>query len=199
MTDRARRRALAGKANEPAPSSLIFSLYNRAVSDGDVIDTGVSPFASGTSMTILLDISISKNPTDTSQAYRWRLLDILRSSGSGIALFVGKPSQWNAAIRALIGNATATDDNAKIATASAGRKRIVITHESNSSSIVAIGKVGDGTPTIKTVSNNQISSSTSHLTLGAVGTGYGLPPATINSIEVYSEILGQEAIDQFLA
>ena len=188
-------------AAAPAPfvPQKIYGLYNRTVVDSEIINTGVAPFADGVNCTILMDINITTNPSDTSNAYRYRLMYIVRSEGSGRALSVEKPSQWNANIRALIGNVTSNDNIAKIATSAAGRKRIIVTHVANTNSIHAYGKVGTGDLLEKTPTNTAVDFSSQNLTLGATGTGYGLPPATINKCEVYNYVFSQAEIDSFFA
>lgn len=178
---------------------LIYSLYDRVVTDGEVIDTGVSPFTAGVDMTLLFDMTITKNPTDTAEAYRYVLARV-KSDNSGRILSVSKPSQWNAGIRAIFFGSQDNDDAGKILTSAAGRKRFVITHIANTNSITAWGKSGTAETTQKTITGNTaFTASQQTLTFGLLGTGTGLPPGTITKAEVYNTILSQAEIDAFLA
>ena len=177
---------------------LLYSLENRTVEDGEVIDTGVAPLRAGENMTILFDMTITRNPTNTAQAYRYVLFRIESST----RFDVYKPSQWNANIRARFCGSGDTDGTGNIASSATGRKRIVVTHEANSDHIVAIGKNGDNPSTTKTISrasSGWTPSSNETLHFGWTGTGFGLPPGTIHLAQVYNTILSQEEIDAFLA
>lgn len=196
------RRALMAASGGGSP--LIYSLYNRTVSDGEVIDTGIAPFKTGTATTILMDITIASNPTSSSSAYKYVLMRVYNSEQEKPVLCVRKPSQWSSSIRAIFGYATDNDAIGKIATSSAGRKRIVITHVADSKDITAIGKNSNDAETIKTVNcvgigGGGIGVSPDTMTLGYSDTASGLPPATITKFEIYNTVLSQAEIDAFLA
>lgn len=192
-----RRRMMQQVAGSTGP--LVYSIYNRDVSDSEVIETGIKPLVDGFDLTILLDITVTKNPSDTSQAYRYGLISAGWSE-HGIA--VCKPSQWNSGLRTRYLASTDNDDAAKILSSSAGRKRVVITRVAGADSIKAIGKDGDSAQTEKTLVKSRYSSidKTSELSLGYAGvTGAGLPPGTITKLEVYNIILSDSDIAAFLA
>ena len=192
-----RRREMILQSGTPE-GPLLYSLENRTVVDGEIIDTGVAPLRAGENMTILFDMTITRNPTNTAQAYQYVLFRIESSTRFGVY----KPSQWNSNILARFCGSTDNDGTGKIASSAAGRKRIVVTHEANSDHIVAIGKNGDDSSTTKTISMASTSwtpSSNETLHFGWTGTGTGLPPGTINLAQVYNTILSQEEIDAFLA
>lgn len=192
-----RRREMILQSGTPE-GPLLYSLENRTVVDGEVIDTGVAPLRAGKNMTILFDMTITRNPTNTAQAYQYVLFRIESYARFGVY----KPSQWNVGIRARFCGSADNDGTGKIASSAAGRKRIVVTHEANSDHIVAIGKNGDDPSTTKTISRASAGwtpSSNETLHFGWTGTGYGLPPGTITKAEVYNTILSQEEINAFLA
>lgn len=188
-----RRRAITAGAGG---SDLLYNLEHRTVTDGEYIQTGVRPFVAGMSCTILMDINITKSPTATSEAYLYRLL-----SCSNYSFFsVRKPSQWSTSLRARFNNSNDDDTTGKIGTCAVGRKRIVVTHASGSTSILAICKDQTGTTTEKTIAGSSTyAPNPSELILGSNSTGSGLPPAVINKVQVYSTILDQSAIDAFLS
>lgn len=192
-----RRRMMQQAAGSTGP--LVYSIYNRNVSDSEVIETGIKPLADGFNLTILLDITVTNNPTDTSKAYRYCLIS---AGWSGNGITVLKPSQWNNGLRTRFLASTDNDDVAKILSSSAGRKRVVITRAAGADSIKAIGKDGDSAQTEKTLEKGQNGSidKTSELSLGYAGlTGAGLPTGTITKFEVYNIILSDSDIAAFLA
>lgn len=192
-----RRRMMQQVAGSTGP--LVYSIYNRDVSDSEVIETGIKPLVDGFDLTILLDITVTKNPTDTRQAYTYSLIS---AGWKDNGICVVKPSQWNAGLRMRFAASTDNDNVAKILSASAGRKRVVITRAAGANSIKAIGKDGDSAQTEKTLEKGLYGSidKTSELSLGYAGlTGAGLPPGTITKFEVYNIILSDSDIAAFLA
>lgn len=190
-----RRREMILTAGEPV-GPLLYSLENRTVVDGEVIDTGVAPLRAGENMTILFDMTVTKNPTSKEESCYYFLLFV----NSRTYFSVRKPGQWNNQIRTVAFNTSDDDNNCQIMTTAAGRKRIVITHEANTNQVTAIGKQNAGTATVKTViGRDAFSPTTETLKIGAPGTRQGLPPGTINLAQVYNTILSQEEIDAFLA
>ena len=191
LLTRRREMILQSRSSE---GPLLYSLENRTVEDGEVIDTGVAPLRAGENMTILFDMTITRNPTNTAQAYRYVLFRIESSTRFDVC----KPSQWNNGIRARFCGSADNDGTGKIASSAAGRKRIVITHEANSDSLIAVGKNGTDAATEKTITRT-FTPSDATLHFGWTGTGFGLPPGTIHLAQVYNTILSQEEIDAFLA
>ncbi len=180
---------------------LIYSLYDHPVAEGDIILTDVTPFA--TDMTILFDMTITANPTNTSSsAYRYILIEVGSASNG---LNVWKSSQWSNVINAVWfgkGNGYGSDD-ATIGKSAAGRKRIVITRAANaqgiSGALRAIGKMNDSAPVEKTITSSNAINVSEILQFGDSATGRHLPPGTITKIEVYNTILSDDEINAFLA
>lgn len=191
------RRTMLALPSAAPVGPLIYGLYNQVVADSDVIDTGVKPFANGSDCTILFDMTITTNPTNTAQAYQYVPL----CAGNKSNFSVNKPSQWNNGLRASFCNSADNDKAAKILSSAAGRKRIVITHVGGTKIVRAIGKAGTGEPLEKTLTGlaTYTLDENAVLTFGLTGTGYGLPPGTITKAEVYNTVLSQAEIDAFLA
>lgn len=198
-----RRREMILAGGSPAPvGPLIYQLENRVVTDSEIIDTGVAPFAPGVSCTILFDMNITTNPTNTAQAYRYVLAYVAAPNAPGTvkhAFKFIKPSQWNGNIRAEF----FSDGGTNILKSAAGRKRIAITHEANASSISVWARNGTDAAFSCTASpfyGQTAVATSSVMTLGAdYEAGRGLPPGTINLVEVYNVILPRTDIDAFLA
>lgn len=191
-----RRRGMMGKTKEP--NHLVYSLYNQTVEAGsNRISTGVKPLASDFNLTILLDITISSNPT-SGVSRLWKLIHTWNDALNGRGLVIGKYQASNTTLSVWWNNPTNTGITGS--SVSTGRHRIAVTHEAGSDDLKLYYKKDNGTLKTQTVTQTFTASPNSVTYLGAGNNDdNSLPPGTINKAEIYDVILDSVAINTFFA
>lgn len=184
-----RRRALMGAQGESGDTHLLYSLYNY-VFNMEYISTGVEALSSDISVTILLDINITSNPTSGNGS----TTKLIRC-GTGFNL--GKKSGYDTYYQIQTMTTWSGSNVGITTTSSEGRKRFAITHEAGSNDFYIKAKMGTDQPT-QTIKTATFVPRTNILFFGAA-TADLLTTGTINKAEVYDRILSQEELDAFFA
>lgn len=181
---------------------LLFSIENRTVTAGQRIETGVYPLKADFNLTILFDMTLSANPTQSGAvASVWKLIRVYNDGISGEGIKIGKRSASNQ--NAQIWWMTTASTGAGVSNIridGAYRNRIAVTHEAGSDTLKVSWRKGTETRRDYTVTNTFVASSTNQLYFGQGTNGTSsLPPGTIKSAKVYDRILTAEEINAFFA
>lgn len=195
MTELAKRRRAIMAGEQMA--DVLYELTNQAVSVGQSIDTGIHFLSASNAGTILLDITINSNPTSSSAAGRlYRLIHMLSDNLTDFSLMLGKMTRLtNFQSTGWMNVSTGHSDYP----VDAGRYKIVILHDKQSSNITVMmqysgGQIASHTETRQYVPSNQ------NLHLGdPLDTARGLPSSTIHMAKIYSRVIDQVEIDDFFA
>lgn len=193
MTELAKRRRaiMAGSGRD---SSIIYEIINRAVLTGDSIDTGIAPFTLGQDVSILLDYD--QTYYEGASGAAGSLIKCMITTTSGNSKFaLGKYGRSDSSIRHwwMAGNYTSISGTSN----SAMRKRFIVTHQSNSGTLIIYVKTG--TNALQTVQvNSAFTSSLQTLKFGDIQNGTGsLCAGTITMARIYNRILDQSEINDF--
>ena len=194
MMNTSRRRGLMCMGGEPG---LLFRRKNIEMQTGECLDTGIEILQAGLSVTVLLDYTSTNNPTSSSaKGSIYKLLQM----GTTREVCVGKYDRANSELMYWWMPSSNKDYTTMTGvTASAGRKRIAVTHAANSNGITIYAKMGDDTlytfTCTKTFSATNAKLSVAYL--AEETSTAGVPNGTLNEISVYSRILSAEEIAAF--
>ena len=194
-----RRRALIA-AQDSGPK-LLFELKNETVTSGTRITTGVAPYKSGQSITILFDFTNTANPTaDGAVASKWLAFYSYDSPNSRYAFNVGK-SKRDATYLKFVTQGVMSSDWSVIlngSNPSVGRQRFAFTHEADSPSATLRHLKGTGTAASYTITRPSYVAAPGYLYFGAGENEVGsLPNGTINLAQVWDGVLSDDVIDAF--
>lgn len=186
-----RRRGLIGY-NKP-----VYSLYNKSISTGDEIDTGMHPWSDGGELYILLDYTTDVAPTSGTASTR-KLLLSYNSTNSNWGLIIGKKSSsdttlscwWNCAW-----NSQTAMGNSSVA---AGRHRIVVKHQKNSNDLTVYYKYNNGTMRTYQYTSAYADSPINTLHIGGNDDFMHLPAGTITKMEIYNKAITDGYITKFM-
>ena len=188
-----RREMMKKTAGEP---HLVYSLFNRTVTTGEQIKTGVKPFEADTNITILFDMNVTANPT-SGAASKFRFLTCY-NSGISLDAFRFVKNSTGASYYSIywMGQNFGTND----LEVSTGRARIVVTHEAGSNTVKTYFKKDNGSIRTKNTAKTFTAATGNVLYLGGTANGQAsLPAGVINSVKVYDIILTSDEINAFFA